>query len=81
MRERKRGVFEPFKEIIGAIKDMPATLWQLGLVYLFQWYAMFCYWQYISISIAKTVWHTSSEANKELYEQAVGWTGLAEWVL
>jgi len=46
------------------------------LVYLFQWYAMFCYWQYISISIAKTVWHTSSEANKELYEQAVGWTGL-----
>ena len=76
LRERKRGVFEPFKEIIGAIKDMPKTLWQLGLVYLFQWYAMFCYWQYISISIAKTVWHTSSEANKELYEQAVGWTGL-----
>jgi len=76
LRERKRGVFEPFKEIIGAIKDMPTTLWQLGLVYLFQWYAMFCYWQYISISIAKTVWHTSSEANKELYEQAVGWTGL-----
>ena len=76
LRERKRGVFEPFREIIGAIKDMPTTLWQLGLVYLFQWYAMFCYWQYISISIAKTVWHTSSVANKELYEQAVGWTGL-----
>jgi len=76
LRERKRGVFEPVREIIGAIKDMPSTLWQLGLVYLFQWYAMFCYWQYISISIAKTVWHTSSEANKELYEQAVGWTGL-----
>jgi maltose/moltooligosaccharide transporter len=76
LRERKRGVFEPFREIIAAITDMPKTLWQLGLVYLFQWYAMFCYWQYISISIAKTIWHTSSEANKELYQEAVGWTGL-----
>jgi maltose/moltooligosaccharide transporter len=76
MRERKKGFFEPFVEIISAIKDMPATLWQLGLVYLFQWYAMFCYWQFISLNIAHTVWHTSPEANKTLYEEAVGWTGL-----
>ena len=76
IRERKRGFFEPFIEIISAIKDMPATLWQLGLVYLFQWYAMFCYWQFISISIAHTIWHTSPDANKILYEEAVGWTGL-----
>jgi len=76
MRERKKGFFEPFVEIISAIKDMPSTLWQLGLVYLFQWYAMFCYWQFISLNIAHTVWHTSPEANKTLYEEAVGWTGL-----
>jgi len=76
MRERKKGFFEPFVEITSAIKDMPATLWQLGLVYLFQWYAMFCYWQFISLNIAHTVWHTSPEANKTLYEEAVGWTGL-----
>ena len=55
---------------------MPKTLWELALVYLFQWYAMFCYWQFISLSIAKSVWHTTAESNKELYEQAVGWTGL-----
>ena len=37
---------------------------------------MFCYWQFISHSIAKSVWHTSMEENKSLYEEAVGWTGL-----
>ena len=76
LKAHKGGLFAPFVEIISAIKDMPKTLWQLGLVYLFQWYAMFCYWQFISLSIAKSVWHTTAEANKELYEQAVGWTGL-----
>jgi len=76
IRSHKKGIFQPFIDIFSAIKDMPKPLWQLGLVYLFQWYAMFCYWQYISHSIAKSVWHTSSEENKALYEQATGWTGL-----
>jgi len=76
LRAHKSNFFTPFIEIISAIKDMPKTLWQLGLVYLFQWYAMFCYWQFISHSIAQSIWHTTSEANKALYEQAVGWTGL-----
>ncbi len=25
---------------------MPKILWQLALVYLFQWYALFIYWQF-----------------------------------
>jgi len=76
LRAHKGGLFAPFIEIGSAIKDMPKTLWQLAVVYLFQWYAMFCYWQFISLSIAKSVWHTTAEGNKQLYEQAVGWTGL-----
>ncbi|HNP23052.1 MAG TPA: MFS transporter [Panacibacter sp.] len=76
MKQHKGGLFDPVIEIISAIKDMPKTLWQIALVYLFQWYAMFCYWQFISHSIAKSVWHTSMEENKSLYEEAVGWTGL-----
>ena len=51
-------------------------MWQLALVYLFQWYALFVYWQYCTHSIAKSVWKTSSEASKPLYEEAVAWTGL-----
>jgi len=38
----------PFTEIIHAIKDMPKFMWKLASVYLFQWYALFIYWQFIS---------------------------------
>jgi len=76
LKAHSRGVFTPFIEIFSAIRDMPSVLWQLALVYLFQWYAMFCYWQFISHSIAQSVWKTSSELNPKLYEEAVGWTGL-----
>lgn len=38
----------PFLEIVSAIKDMPKLMWKLAGVYLFQWYALFIYWQYIA---------------------------------
>ena len=69
-------IWTPFIEIAAAIKDMPKVMWQLALVYVFQWYALFCYWQNASKSIAQSVWNTSPSANKQLYEEAVGWTGL-----
>lgn len=53
---------------------MPGELRKLALVYLFQWYAMVCYWQYVSLSIAETVWGATAE--DPAYDQAVGWTGL-----
>jgi maltose/moltooligosaccharide transporter len=76
LKSEPLNVLTPFREITSAIVDMPSVLWKLSLVYLFQWYAMFCYWQFISHSIAKSVWHTSFSENKDVYEQAVGWTGL-----
>ncbi|MCY7422538.1 MAG: MFS transporter [Chitinophagaceae bacterium] len=76
LRAQKGGIVEPFKEIFHSIKHMPLVMWQLSLVYLFQWYALFCYWQNASKSIALSVWKTSPTKNKALYEEAVGWTGL-----
>jgi maltose/moltooligosaccharide transporter len=75
LRSKKSGFVETFKEIFSAIQDMPKIMWRLGLVYLFQWYAMFCYWQFVSLSIAKSVFNTDPDSNKELYEQAVVWAG------
>ncbi len=75
LRGLKKGLLEPFREIIAAIRDMPRVMWQLGLVYLFQWYAMFCYWQFVSLSIAKSIFHIAPGDNQELYEQAVVWAG------
>jgi maltose/moltooligosaccharide transporter len=69
-------VFTPFIDILKAIKFMPKVMWQLALVYLFQWYALFCYWQNSSKSIALSVWNTTPQENSKLYEEAVGWTGL-----
>jgi len=76
IRKNEHGALQPFVEIFDAIKNMPKTMWQLSLVYLFQWYALFIYWQYCSHSIAQSVWKANSETDKELYEKAVGWTGL-----
>jgi maltose/moltooligosaccharide transporter len=55
---------------------MPKVMWQLALVYLFQWYALFCYWQNSSKSIALSVWNATPKSNPDAYEKAVSWTGL-----
>ena len=76
MKTNPLSVFSPFTDILDAILDMPRVMWQLALVYLFQWYALFCYWQNSSKSIALTVFHTTPKDNPKLYGEAVGWTGL-----
>jgi maltose/moltooligosaccharide transporter len=54
-----KGVGAAFAEIVEAFRDMPGTMKQLALVKLFQWYAMFCYWQYIALAVASTIFNTS----------------------
>ncbi|MHA8082539.1 MFS transporter [Aquirufa sp. A-Brett2-15D] len=76
IRSRKSSVLESIFEIFHAIGEMPKVMWQLALVYLFQWYALFCYWQNSSKSIALSVWNATPKGNPELYEKAVSWTGL-----
>jgi maltose/moltooligosaccharide transporter len=72
----KKGISTPLIEIISAIKSMPKVMWQLALVYLFQWYALFCYWQNSSKSIALSIWGATPKSNPDAYEKAVSWTGL-----
>ena len=74
LKKEKINLLTPFIEVLSAIKDMPKVMWQLALVYLFQWYALFCYWQNSSKSIAQSVFHTTTE-NKELYGEAVALAG------
>lgn len=76
LRAEKGGFMKPLIEIFSAIKDMPKVMWKLALVYLFQWYALFCYWQNSSKSIALSVWDATPLGNPEAYEKAVSWTGL-----
>ena len=52
------GIGSVIREIGEAFRDMPTTMKQLALVKLFQWYAMFCYWQYIVLSLSVTLFKT-----------------------
>ncbi|GEN77718.1 MFS transporter [Chryseobacterium hagamense] len=49
----------PFIEIAVAIREMPKILWQLALVYLFQWYALFIYWQFITPMLKSSLYGIS----------------------
>lgn len=42
-----------------AIREMPLAMRQLALAMLFQWFGMFCYWQYIVLTIARGVFGTA----------------------
>ena len=53
-----RGLGATFTEVGAAMREMPATMKQLAVMKLFQWYAMFCYWQYIVLSLARTLFDT-----------------------
>ena len=52
----------PFNEIVSAIKDMPKFMWKLSAVYLFQWYALFVYWQFIAPMFKESMGFDSSQA-------------------
>lgn len=75
LREKKGSFLGFLHEIWDAIVEMPVELRKLALVYLFQWYAMMCYWQYVTLSMAKSVWNTT-DPHSEGFMEAVGWTGL-----
>ena len=53
-----------------AIIDMPASMRQLAIAMLFQWYAMFCYWQFVAFAIARSLYNTS-DATSAGFRQAV----------
>jgi maltose/moltooligosaccharide transporter len=55
-------IAKPFQEIADAIKKMPKFMWRVGAVYLFQWYALFIYWQFTTPLFKLTMGYTTSEA-------------------
>lgn len=58
IKKEKGGVIQIFKDILKAFKVMPITMRKLGVVYLFNWYGMFIYWQFITLCLAKTIFNT-----------------------
>ncbi|GAA3702259.1 hypothetical protein GCM10022204_19120 [Microlunatus aurantiacus] len=74
IRSQSKGPRATIGEIAQAVKVMPIGMHKIGLAFLFQWYAMFIYWQFVSVSIAESVWNAAPDSPG--YEQAAGWVGL-----
>ena len=53
-----------WEDIRMAFQTMPLTMKQLIPVKFFSWYAMFCYWEYITSSLSISVFHTTDQASE-----------------
>jgi maltose/moltooligosaccharide transporter len=74
VRTQSKGLPATVREIAEAVKVMPIGMHKIGLAFLFQWYAMFIYWQFVSVSVGESVWN--SAPGTPGYEEAAGWVGL-----
>lgn len=74
IRSQSKGLPATVKEIAEAVRVMPIGMHKIGLAFMFQWYAMFIYWQFVSVSVAESVFNAAPETPG--YEEAAGWTGL-----
>lgn len=70
IQAQKQGLGATLAEIGAAIKEMPLPMRQMAWMKLFQWVAMGWYWQYVTYSIARSLFGTS-EAGSEGFRDAV----------
>lgn len=61
IRKIPGGIAHTFNEIVQAFREMPLTMKQLAVMKMFQWYAMFCYWQYVVLSVSKSFFGTTDK--------------------
>jgi maltose/moltooligosaccharide transporter len=74
MRGERLSLRAALSDLGEAIREMPLTMRQLALAMLFQWFAMFAYWQFIPFAIARSVFDTADPASAG-FRQAVLLTG------
>jgi maltose/moltooligosaccharide transporter len=70
MRAAPRSLSATLGEISDAVRQMPSTMRQLAVMMLFQWYAMFCYWEYVPLSLARTLFG-GTDSSSAGFSQAV----------
>jgi maltose/moltooligosaccharide transporter len=76
MHAQKGGLAGFVGDIRDAVRAMPVAMHKIGVVFLFQWYAMFVYWQFIAVSIGETAFNTTPEENGPAWQSAIAWSGL-----
>ena len=70
LAQKKLSLGATLREIVDAIREMPQAMRQMAWMKLFQWYAMMCYWQYMTYVIARSLFNTT-DVNSEGFLDAV----------
>jgi maltose/moltooligosaccharide transporter len=70
LAQKKLSLGATSREIVDAIREMPQAMRQMAWMKLFQWYAMMCYWQYMTYVIARSLFNTT-DVNSEGFRDAV----------
>lgn len=73
-KEKGSIIQRTWEEIVVAFKEMPTTMKQLIPVMFFPWYAMFCYWQYLTSALSLSLYDTTDPAST-FFNQAQLLTG------
>jgi maltose/moltooligosaccharide transporter len=76
MRNTPKGLHHAIAEIADAVRSMPVAMHKIGVVFLFQWYAMFIYWQFLAVSLGETVFNATPEEGGPRWAAAIAWSGL-----
>ena len=63
LRARPSGIAATLADVATAVREMPPTMRRLAVAMLCQWYAMFVYWQYVSLAVSKALYGTTDAAS------------------
>jgi maltose/moltooligosaccharide transporter len=74
LRAAPKGLRHAVTDIAAAVREMPESMHKIGLVFCFQWYAMFIYWQFVALSVGESVFNTAPE--EPGWDVAISWSGL-----
>ena len=76
LKSKPGGLGSFIKEIKDAVRDMPTGMHKIGLVFLFQWFAMAVYWQFVAVSMTETIpAFASTDPETPVSDAASGWVG------
>tara|TARA_A100001011_G_scaffold399937_1_gene511172 strand:+ start:2094 stop:3452 length:1359 start_codon:yes stop_codon:yes gene_type:complete len=73
-KKGKNLIIKIIKDISAALKGMPLAMKQLIPVMFFPWYAMFCYWQYLTSALSLSLYGTLDQSTS-YFNQAQLLTG------
>lgn len=72
-KEKRGGITEIFADLF----SMPKTMWQLGIVQFFSWFALFSMWVYTTPAIAEHIYHIKAgDTSSKAYNDAGNWVGV-----